>query len=39
VQSNKDSGTEVIHDNLSKIQNEVNLENKTSSDLEKTKTI
>ncbi len=37
VQSNKDSGTEVNHDNLSKIQNEVNLENKTSSDLEKNK--
>jgi len=37
VQSNKDSGTEVKHDNLSKIQNEVNLENKTSSDLEKNK--
>jgi len=37
LQSNKDSGTEVKHDNLSKIQNEVNLENKTSSDLEKNK--
>ena len=37
VQSNQDSGTEVKHDNLSKIQNEVNLENKTSSDLEKNK--
>ena len=37
MQSNKDSGTEVKHDNLSKIQNEVNLENKTSSDLEKNK--
>ncbi len=37
VQSNKDSGTEVNHDNLSKIQNEVNLENRTSSDLEKNK--
>ena len=37
VQSNKDSGMEVNHDNLSKIQNEVNLENKTSSDLEKNK--
>ena len=37
VQSNKDSGTAVKHDNLSKIQNEVNLENKTSSDLEKNK--
>ena len=37
VQSNKDSGTTVNHDNLSKIQNEVNLENNTSSDLEKNK--
>ena len=37
VQPNKDSGTEVYHDNHSKIQNEVNLENKTSSDLEKNK--
>ena len=37
LQSNKDSGTVVNHDNHSKIQNEVNLENKTSSDLEKNK--
>ncbi len=37
LQSNKDSGTEKNHDNLSKIQNEVNLKNKTSSDLEKNK--
>ena len=37
VQSNKDNGSVVNHDNLSKIQNEVNLENKTSSDLEKNK--
>ena len=37
VQSNQDSGTKVKHDSLSKIQNEVNLENKTSSDLEKNK--
>ena len=37
VQSNKDSGTVVNNDNLSKIQNEVNLENNTSSDLEKNK--
>ena len=37
VQSNKDGGMAVKHDNLSKIQNEVNLENKTSLDLEKNK--
>ena len=37
VQSNKDSGTAVKHDKLSKIKNEVNLENETSSDLEKNK--
>ena len=37
VQSNKESETAVNHNNFSKIQNEVNLENKTSSDLEKNK--